>query len=121
MQTLSHSAMIQLTLLTVNYLCLLQSAQYLPATHVVECSSHVIARTLTGAAMELALTARTFQAQEAKSLSLVSQVFPDRQALFDAAEALAKQIASKSPLAVTGTKRVLLHTRYAARQSGMLC
>ncbi len=38
---------------------------------------------------------------------------PDADALRAAAAAAAAAIAARSPLAVAGTKRVLLHSRYA--------
>ena len=61
--------------------------------------------------MELALTARTFKATEARALGLVSEVLPNATALHDKASQVAAAIAAKSPVAVTGTKRVLLHAR----------
>ena len=54
------------------------------------------------------MTARVFRAQEAKDMGLVTEVFPDAAALH--AETAAS-MAAKSPLAMTGTKRVLLHSR----------
>lgn len=63
-----------------------------------------------------------FAGAEAKSLHLVSQTFADPPALLAGALALARSIAAKSPLAVVGTKRVLLHQRCAlqgpARRQG---
>lgn len=44
-------------------------------------------------------------------MHLVSQIYADRDALMAAAHAMARQIAAKSPLAVVGTKRVLLYQR----------
>lgn len=49
---------------------------------------------------------------EAKSLRLVSHTYPDREALLAGALAMARGIAAKSPLAVVGTKRVLLFQRW---------
>ena len=57
------------------------------------------------------MTARVFRAQEAKAMGLITEVFPDATALQAAAMNCAVAIAAKSPLAVTGTKRVLLHSR----------
>lgn len=63
-------------------------------------------------ARELAYTARTFSSEEAERLGLVSKVVQGgRDAVVAAALELAKDIASKSPVAVTGTKRLLLHAR----------
>ncbi|KAK9831511.1 hypothetical protein WJX81_004189 [Elliptochloris bilobata] len=64
-----------------------------------------------GAARELALTARRLGASEALALRLVSAVHPDAVALRIAAARTAAAIAARSPLAVAGTKRVLLHSR----------
>ena len=66
-----------------------------------------------GVARELALTARTIDGAEAERVGLVSRCFADDAALFAAAEHAAAQIAAKSPLAVTGTKRIMLHSRCA--------
>jgi len=61
---------------------------------------------------ELAYSARTFSAAEAKELGLVSKVVEGgRQGVLDAALELARSIAEKSPVAVMGTKRLLLHAR----------
>ncbi|KAM9225755.1 delta(3,5)-Delta(2,4)-dienoyl-CoA isomerase, mitochondrial-like isoform 2-T4 [Dugong dugon] len=60
---------------------------------------------------ELAFTARKLMADEALSSGLVSRVFPDKEALFDAAFSLAAEISSKSPVAVQGTKVNLLYAR----------
>jgi delta(3,5)-delta(2,4)-dienoyl-CoA isomerase len=63
-------------------------------------------------ARELAYTARAFSSDEAEKLGLVSRVVEGgRDAVVAAALQLAKDIASKSPVAVTGTKRLLLHAR----------
>ncbi|KAK9050892.1 hypothetical protein SSX86_027517 [Deinandra increscens subsp. villosa] len=64
-----------------------------------------------GNAMELALTARTFSGSEAKSLGLVSKAFASKAELEEAVGAIAQGIAAKSPLAVIGTKRVMLKSR----------
>lgn len=66
-----------------------------------------------GVAAEWALTARVVGADEARDRGLVSRVYPDAATLFAAADALAASLASKSPLAIAGTKRVLLHARDA--------
>ncbi|TNE67190.1 MAG: crotonase/enoyl-CoA hydratase family protein [Alphaproteobacteria bacterium] len=64
-----------------------------------------------GILRELALTGRKFTVQEADKYGFVNQIAPDRDAAIAAAMALAAQIASKSPLAVAGTKAVLNHAR----------
>jgi len=61
---------------------------------------------------ELAYSARPFSAAEAKELGLVSKVVKGgRKEVLNAALELAKNIAEKSPVAVMGTKRLLLHAR----------
>ena len=64
-----------------------------------------------GVARELALTARIIGAQEAKAIGLVTAVFPDMQALYAAVDKVAATMAAKSPLAITGTKRIMLQCR----------
>jgi len=64
-----------------------------------------------GRTMELALTARTFSAAEAKAMGLVTEVCDDVEAVEARAMQLAASIACKSPIAVTGTKRVLQNAR----------
>ncbi|KAK1425930.1 hypothetical protein QVD17_21295 [Tagetes erecta] len=62
-------------------------------------------------AIELALTARTFSASQAANLGLVSKAFPCKSDMDQAVKAIAQGIAAKSPLALIGTKKVLLKTR----------
>lgn len=50
----------------------------------------------------------------------MSRVLPDRGALLAEARAIAAAIAAKSPLAVVGTKRVLLYQRRASPASHAL-
>ena len=57
------------------------------------------------------LTAKTFDGQEALSSGLVSQVFKTQEQLLDGTMACARDIARKSPVAVAGTKKVLLYAR----------
>ncbi|NP_001086341.1 enoyl-CoA hydratase 1, peroxisomal L homeolog [Xenopus laevis] len=60
---------------------------------------------------ELAFTARKMMSEEAKTCGLVSRVFPDKASLLSAAFELASEIASKSPVAVQGTKVNLVYAR----------
>ncbi|KAL1728073.1 ClpP/crotonase-like domain-containing protein [Schizophyllum commune] len=63
-------------------------------------------------ARELALSGRTFSAQEAQQLGFVSRIVPGSRAeVITAALDLAKGIAAKPPIAVAGTKRLLNHAR----------
>lgn len=68
--------------------------------------------TAAGVAAELALTARSVSGIEAVSLGLVSTCYDSREALMAGVLAAAASIAARSPLAVAGTKAVLLHTRW---------
>ncbi|KAG9121864.1 hypothetical protein FRC07_001998, partial [Ceratobasidium sp. 392] len=64
---------------------------------------------------ELALTARDFGVEEAARLGMISRVVQGGRkevlGAIDAALETARIIASKSPIAVVGTKRILLHAR----------
>lgn len=60
---------------------------------------------------ELAYTGRKFAADEAKHYGFVNAVGADQQAALDSAQALAEDIASKSPLAITGVKEMLNYSR----------
>ncbi|KAJ8547746.1 hypothetical protein K7X08_011332 [Anisodus acutangulus] len=72
-----------------------------------------------GNAMELALTGRRFNGSEAKELGLVSTVFTSKQALEEGVKVVAEEIATKSPLAVIGTKAVLLKSRDLTVEQGL--
>ncbi|HVC13591.1 MAG TPA: crotonase/enoyl-CoA hydratase family protein [Acidimicrobiales bacterium] len=60
-----------------------------------------------GHVAELALTGKDVDARRARDIGLVNDVYPDRDALFEAAAAMGREIAALSPLAVQGTKSVL--------------
>jgi enoyl-CoA hydratase/carnithine racemase len=68
---------------------------------------------------ELAYSAETFDAARALSLRLVSRVLDSREALLDAATALAREIAAKPPTTVRGIKRNLLWSRDHSVQDGL--
>ncbi|XP_051129987.1 delta(3,5)-Delta(2,4)-dienoyl-CoA isomerase, peroxisomal [Andrographis paniculata] len=72
-----------------------------------------------GNAMELALTARTFSGAEAKAMGLVSMVYSSKETLEKAVAEIAEGIASRSPLAIIGTKRVLLQSRNLTVEQGL--
>lgn len=67
-----------------------------------------------GIVKELAYTGRNFGAAEAQQLGFVNQVFDDQTAMLDAVMKIAQQIASNSPLAVSGTKTMI---NYAAEHT----
>lgn len=60
---------------------------------------------------DVCLTARDFSAQEALSVGFVSQVHEGKEAAVQAGVALAATLASKSPVAVQGTKELLNYGR----------
>ncbi|RZC60264.1 hypothetical protein C5167_022015 [Papaver somniferum] len=72
-----------------------------------------------GNAVELALTARRFTGEEAKDFGLVSKVFESKSALDEGVYAVAEGIALKSPLAVIGTREVLLRSRDMSVDQGL--
>ena len=69
---------------------------------------HLIGR---GMLHELAFTGRRVGGDEARELQLVNRVFPDRAALLAGVRDIAAAIARKSPLAIRGTKEMLLYAR----------
>ncbi|MBF6333966.1 crotonase/enoyl-CoA hydratase family protein [Nocardia transvalensis] len=56
---------------------------------------------------ELAYTGKDIDAARAEKIGLVNDVYPDQQAVLDAAHALASEIAANPPLVVQGVKDVL--------------
>jgi enoyl-CoA hydratase len=64
-----------------------------------------------GVCRELAYTGRKMGAQEARALGFVNHVYEDRQALMAGVTEIARTIASKSPLAIRGTKEMILYSR----------
>ena len=64
-----------------------------------------------GFAREMAYTGRRYPAQRAYEVGLVQQVFPDHDALVSGVLEIAGEIASKSPLAVWGTKVAMNYAR----------
>lgn len=78
--------------------------------------SHVIGYSATA---ELTYSADTFDAQRALALRLVSRVLESKDALLEAANRLAQDIAGKPPTAVRGIKRNLLWSRDHSVQDGL--
>lgn len=64
-----------------------------------------------GVAREMAYTGRRLSAQRALEVGLVNQLFPSHEELVDGVLEIAAEIASKSPLAVWGSKEMLLYSR----------
>lgn len=68
---------------------------------------------------ELAYTGRPLKADESKEIGLVSRIFPDKESLMKGAFELAKLIASKSPVAVQGTKASMVYSRDHSVSDGL--
>ncbi|APC21366.1 enoyl-CoA hydratase [Pseudomonas protegens] len=64
-----------------------------------------------GILRELAYTGRTFGAEEARSIGLVNRTYSDAANLLDGVMGIAREIAAKSPIAVSGTKEMLSYMR----------
>ena len=72
-----------------------------------------------GILRELALTGRKFGVEEASKYGFVNAIEDDREATLKAAMEMAALVASKSPLAVSGTKAVLNHSRDHSIRDGL--
>jgi enoyl-CoA hydratase/carnithine racemase len=72
-----------------------------------------------GILRELAMTGRKFGAEEASKYGFVNAVEADQATAIEAAMAMAQEIASKSPLAMAGTKAVLNHSRDHTIRDGL--
>ena len=64
-----------------------------------------------GIVRELAYTGRRWSAAEAHAAGFVNAVFPDHDALVNGVMEIAAEIATKSPMAVWGTKQTMHYTR----------
>lgn len=64
-----------------------------------------------GMVRELAFTGRKFLADEARTLGLINRVFDTPDALLTGVMKIAADIATKSPLAIRGTKEMIVYAR----------
>jgi len=64
-----------------------------------------------GMAKELAYTGRRISAKDAQAIGLVNRVYTDHDALLEGVMEIAREIASKAPLAVHGCKRLINYSR----------
>ncbi|MDG2112237.1 MAG: crotonase/enoyl-CoA hydratase family protein [Actinomycetota bacterium] len=64
-----------------------------------------------GVVRELAYTGRRMTAEEAKDHGFVNEVYSDHEAMLGAVMDTAAEIASKSPMAIWGTKRTMNYSR----------
>jgi enoyl-CoA hydratase len=72
-----------------------------------------------GLMRELAYTGRKLYADEARSCGLVNAVHADHGSLNDAVMEIARDIAAKSPLAITGTKEMINYAREHTVEDGL--
>jgi enoyl-CoA hydratase len=64
-----------------------------------------------GMVRELAYTGRRLPAARAREIGLVNEVYEDQAAMLAAVEEIAREIAERSPLAVHGSKEMLIYAR----------
>jgi enoyl-CoA hydratase len=64
-----------------------------------------------GIVRELAYTGRTFFGAEAVSMGLANKVYADKDQMMAGVQAIAAEIATKSPLSIRGTKEMIRYTR----------
>jgi len=64
-----------------------------------------------GMARELSYTGRPFSGAEAKEIGFVNRCYGTRDEMMTGVTVIAQSIAAKSPLAIRGTKEMLLYTR----------
>jgi enoyl-CoA hydratase len=72
-----------------------------------------------GIVRELAYTGRRMAAQEARDVGLVNRVYSDQAAMLDGVMEIAREIASKAPLAVYGCKRMINYSRDHSTADGL--
>jgi enoyl-CoA hydratase len=72
-----------------------------------------------GHAREIAFRGHRFNAERARAIGLVNDVFPDKESLDSRATEIAAEIASNPPLAVQGAKEVLLFNEEADLQESL--
>jgi enoyl-CoA hydratase len=68
---------------------------------------------------ELAYTGRNMNAEEARQVGFINRVYDDKETLLQEVTAIARDIASKSPLAIRGTKEMLLYSRDHSVNEGL--
>lgn len=72
-----------------------------------------------GVVRELAYTGRNMGAEEAREVGFVNRVFENREVMLREVTAIARAIAEKAPLAVRGTKEMLLYSRDHSVSEGL--
>jgi enoyl-CoA hydratase len=72
-----------------------------------------------GMMRELAYTGRSFDGKEAAAMGLVNRTHADHGALLSSVMGIARDIASKSPLAIRGTKEMIRYSRDHSVEDGL--
>ena len=72
-----------------------------------------------GVVRELAYTGRNMGAEEAREVGFVNRVFKDKETMMREVTAIARSIAEKSPLAMRGSKEMLLYARDHSVSEGL--
>lgn len=72
-----------------------------------------------GVMRELAYTGRKLLASEAKEVGLINRIFENKETMMNEVKKIAEEIASKSPLAIRGTKEMILYTRDHTVEEGL--
>jgi len=72
-----------------------------------------------GVVRELAYTGRRMPAREAQAVGLINRVFADQKHMLEGVTAIAREIASKAPLAVYGCKRMINYARDHSTADGL--
>jgi len=73
-----------------------------------------------GHVAELVYTGKDIDAERARAIGLVNEVYPDQDALLRAANALGDEIAANAPLAVRGSKFMLRHAEDLTTEQSLL-
>ena len=72
-----------------------------------------------GIVRELAYTGRRMPAAEAKAAGLLNEVFADQESMLREVMEVAREVASKAPLAVYGSKRMINYARDHSTADGL--
>ena len=72
-----------------------------------------------GIAYEICLTGDDVNAERAREIQLVNEVYPDADACLGAARSMAARMAARSPIAVQGTKQVLRYCEDKSVRDGL--
>ena len=72
-----------------------------------------------GYVREMAYTGRRVNANEARQMGLINEVYPDQETMLTAVMAIAAEIANKAPTAIYGCKRMINYARDHSTADGL--